>query len=65
MAMVMAKTTSHNMYGKGKHGLESPSANRARPRKKIKANFTSLNNHGTHKKAYASTSKRKKNAKLY
>ena len=31
------KDASHNMYGKGKHGLESPSANRARPRKKNKS----------------------------
>ena len=28
------KDASHNMHGPGKHGLESPSANRARPRKK-------------------------------
>ena len=31
------KDASHNMYGKGKHGLENPSANRARPRKKNKS----------------------------
>ena len=31
------KDASHNMYGKGKHGLEIPSANRARPRKKNKS----------------------------
>ena len=30
------KDASHNMHGPGKHGLESPSANRARPRKKNK-----------------------------
>ena len=28
------KDASHNMHGPGKHGLENPSANRARPRKK-------------------------------
>ena len=31
------KDASHNMHGPGKHGLESPSANRARPRKKNKS----------------------------
>ena len=30
------KDASHNMHGPGKHGLESPSTNRARPRKKNK-----------------------------
>ena len=31
------KDASHNMQGPGKHGLESPSTNRARPRKKNKS----------------------------
>ena len=31
------KDASHNMHGPGKHGLESPSTNRARPRKKNKS----------------------------
>ena len=30
------KDASHNMYGKGKHGTENASNNRARPRKKNK-----------------------------
>ena len=31
------KDASHNMYGKGKHGTENASDNRARPRKKNKS----------------------------
>ena len=31
------KDASHNMYGKGKHGTENASKNRARPRKKNKS----------------------------
>ena len=31
------KDASHNMHGPGKHGLENPSTNRARPRKKNKS----------------------------
>ena len=32
------KDASHNMYGKGKHGTEDASDNRARPRKKKNKN---------------------------
>ena len=32
------KDASHNMYGKGKHGTEDASKNRARPRKKKNRN---------------------------
>ena len=31
------KDASHNMYGKGKHGIENASDNRARPHKKNKS----------------------------
>ena len=31
------KDASHNMYGKGKHGIETASDNRARPHKKNKS----------------------------
>ena len=33
----IAQQKRYNKNGKGKHGLESPSANRARPRKKNKS----------------------------
>jgi len=36
------KDASHNMYGKGKHGTENASNNRARPRKKKNKNKSKL-----------------------